>query len=176
MMGLVECFVSFGLKNLRYPWSRLRQRLFEGRYLKTELPAAESLKEVQDRLKKITWTPDGFFHLYDALSYPQTVWAKKKDDCDGFAVLAAELIQRWEPSLNPVLVTAAVRPLRKSHTVCAFKDGEKLAFFDNTRLRRGDYKSYADIVKKFTSERSAKVVCWDVVKPDTLEALEFHRV
>jgi hypothetical protein len=174
-MGLVDSFVSFGMKKLRYPWSRLRQRLFEGHYLKTELPLAKSLEEVQDRLEKITWTKDGFFHLYDALSYPQTVWAKKKDDCDGFAVLAAELIQRWEPSLNPVLVTAAVRPLSKSHTVCAFKDGEKLAFFDNARLRQENYKEYGDIVANI-SQRAERVVCWDVVKPDTLEALEFHRV
>lgn len=124
-MGLVDAFVAFALKNLRYPWSRLRQRLCEGRYLKKELPPADSLNAIQDCLKKITWTQDGFFHLYDALSYPQTVWAKKKDDCDGFAVLAAELIQRLSPPRHPVLVTAVVRPLSKSHTVCAFKDGRK---------------------------------------------------
>jgi hypothetical protein len=175
MMGLVDAFVAFGMKNLRYPWSRLRRRLCEGRYLKKELPPVNSLTDVQDCLKDINWVQDGFFHLYDAISYPQTVWAKKKDDCDGFAILAAELIQRWEPSLNPVLVTAAVRPMSKSHTVCAFKDGEKLAFFDNTRLRKGNYKEYGDIVAKI-SQRAERVVCWDAVKPDTLEALEFHRV
>lgn len=174
-MGLLDWFVAFGMKRLRYPWSRLRQRLFEGHYLKKELPAAESLQDVQDCLKKITWTKDGFFHLYDALSYPQTVWSKKKDDCDGFAVLAAELLKSFEPSRQPVLVTAAVRPLRKSHTVCVFKDGQKLAFFDNSRLRQGNYKSYADIVKKFT-QRAEKVVCWDAVKPESYETLEFHRV
>jgi hypothetical protein len=175
MMGLVDCFVAFGLKNLRYPWSRLRQRLFEGRYLKTELPSVHSIQEVQDCLKKITWTQDGFFHLYDALSYPQTVWAKKKDDCDGFAVLAAELIKSFEPSRHPLLVTAVVRPLRRSHTVCAFKDGPRLAFFDNARLRQGNYNKHGDIVAEFT-QRAEKVVCWDVAKPNTLETLEFHRV
>ncbi len=174
-MGLVDSFVAFGLKNLRYPWSRLRQRLFEGHYLKTELPAAESLQDIQDRLKKITWTQDGFFHLYDALSYPQTVWAKKKDDCDGFAVLAAELLKRLEPPCHPVLVTAVVRPLRKSHTVCVFKDGTRLAFFDNAKLRRGNYNKYGDIVAKFT-QNAERVVCWDIAKPNTLETLEFYRV
>lgn len=174
-MGLVEAFTAWGLKDLRYPWSHLRQRVCERRYLKTELPPVNSLQDIQACLKKITWTQDGFFHLYDALSYPQTVWAKKKDDCDGFAVLAAELLQRLAPSLNPVLVTAAVRPLRKSHTVCAFKYGHQLAFFDNSRLRKGNYRSYDDIVAKFT-QRANSVICWDVVKPDTLETLEFHRV
>jgi hypothetical protein len=175
-MGLVDAFIVFWLKNLRYPWSRLRQRLFEGRYLKKELPAAESLPDIQDRLKKITWTKDGFFHLYDAISYPQTVWAKKKDDCDGFAVLAAELLQRLSPTFKPVLVTAAVRPVGKSHTVCVFKDGQKLAFFDNSRLRKGNYKSYSDIVEKFTSGSSVKLLGWDAVKPKSYEKLEFHRV
>jgi len=174
-MGLVDAFAAFGLKNLRYPWSRLRQRLCERRYLKTELPSVNSLKDVQDCLKKITCTKDGFFHLYDALSYPQTVWAKKKDDCDGFSVLAAELLQSLSPTLKPVLVTAAVRPLRKSHTICVFKDGQRLAFFDNARLRQGNYKEYGDIVAKFT-QRADRVVCWDVAKPKTLETLEFHRV
>ncbi len=174
-MCLVDFFAACWLKKLRYPWSRLRRWLCERRYLKTELPPAKSLQEVQEILKKITWTKDGLFHLYDAISYPQTVWAKKKDDCDGFSVLAAELLKRLSPTLNPVLVTAAVTPLRKSHTVCAFKDGQGLAFFDNARLRKGNYKSYGDIVAEFT-QRADRVICWDAVKPDTFEKLEFKRV
>jgi hypothetical protein len=174
-MGLVDCFAAFGLKKLRYPWSRFRQRLCEWRYLKTELPPANSLQDIRGHLKKITWTKDGFFHLYDALSYPQTVWAKKKDDCDGFAVLAAELLKHLSPTLNPVLVTAVVRPLRKSHTVCVFKDGQRLAFFDNATLRQGNYQKYDDIVANIT-QHADRVVCWDVAKPNTLETLEFHRV
>ena len=175
-MGVVGCLAALWLTRFRYPWSRLRQRLCEWRYLKKELPTANSLPEIRTHLKKVKWTADGFFHLWDAISYPQTVWAKKKDDCDGFSVLAAELIERLNPNLNPVLVSAAVRPLKRSHTVCAFRNGQKFAFFDNARLRRGNYNSYADIVKKFTGERSAKLLCWDVVEPKTYQMLEFHRV
>jgi hypothetical protein len=174
-MGLVGCLAVLWLKRLRYPWSRLRRRIGEGRHLSTELPPANSLQEVQQCLRQITWTGDGLLHLYDAISYPQTVWHDKRDDCDGFAVLAAELIRRFDPSLNPVLVTAAVRPLPKSHTVCAFKDGDKLAFFDNRRLRRGNYRSYKNIVDWFT-RHAEKAICWDVVDHITLTALEFHRV
>jgi hypothetical protein len=173
-MGLVEEFAAWWLRDLRYPWSRLRRRIAEGRHLSSELPPANSLDEIQKCLSQITWTADGFFHLYDSISYPQTVSDSKRDDCDGFAVLAAELIRRLDSSLNPVLVTAAVRPLRRSHTVCAFKDGNKLAYFDNSRLRRGNYRSYGDIVAHFT--RSAqKLICWDVVNHVTLKTLEFHR-
>ncbi|MFQ5872760.1 MAG: hypothetical protein ACE5JL_03020, partial [Dehalococcoidia bacterium] len=158
----------------RYRWSRLRRRLFEGRYLDTELPQATSLEDIEASLKQIVWTGDGLWHLYDSISYPQTVWANKKDDCDGFAILASELLQRWTPAAEPVLVTAIVRPAQSSHTVCAFRHGEGLWFFDNHELRRGDFQEYGDVVAQFT--RGAKsLICWDVVKPDTLETLEFHR-
>lgn len=132
-----------------------------------------SLEEIETCLKQITWSGDGFLHLYDSISYPQTVWAKKKDDCDGFAVLAAELLQRWTTAADPVLVTAIVRPTQSSHTICAFRHGQSLLFFDNDELRRGDFQKYGDVVARFT--QSAKsLVCWDVVKHDTLETLEFH--
>jgi len=179
-MSLVDCFAAFGLKNLRYPWSRLRRRLCERRYLKTELPPVNSLQDIRLKLKEVTWTKDGFFHLYDAISYPQTVWAKKKDDCDGFAILAAALLKSMDPATEPVLITAAMRPLRQSHTVCAFKDGQRLAFFNNKELCRGNFKEYKDIVAEFTKDPKKKgikkVICWDVVKPETLKTLEFHRV
>ena len=172
-MGLVSAFLVWWLRSPRYRWSWLRRRLFEGRYLDTELPTVNSLEEIETCLKQITWSGDGLFHLYDSISYPQTVWARKKDDCDGFAVLAAGLLLRWTATADPVLVTAIVRPTQSSHTVCAFRHGQGLLFFDNDELRRGDFQEYRDVVAWFT--RSAKsLICWDVVKPDTLETLEFH--
>ena len=132
-----------------------------------------SLEDIETCLKQITWSGDGLLHLYDSISYPQTVGAKKKDDCDGFAILAAELLLRWAPAANPVLVTAIVRPVQLSHTVCAFRYGEGFLFFDNGDLRKGNFQEYGDVVAWFT--RSTKsLICWDVVKPDTLETLDFH--
>jgi hypothetical protein len=131
------------------------------------------LEEIEACLKQVKWTRDGLLHLYDSISYPQTVWAKKKDDCDGFAILAADLLHLWTPATDPVLVTAIVRPTQSSHTVCVFRHGRGLLFFDNGDLRKGDFKEYGDVVAWFT--RSAKsLICWDVVKPDTLDTLEFH--
>jgi hypothetical protein len=132
------------------------------------------LEDIETCLKQIAWSGDGLLHLYDSISYPQTVWTKKKDDCDGFAILAAELLQRWIPDAAPVLVTAIVRPIKSSHTVCALRHGEGLLFFDNDDLRRGDFQEYGDVVARFT-QNAKSLVCWDVVKPDTLETLEFHR-
>jgi hypothetical protein len=116
---------------------------------------------------------DGPFHLFDAISYPQTVWAKKKDDCDGFAILAAALLKQWEIGSKPVLITAMLRPMRRSHTVCGFNvPGAGLWFFDNATLHRGHFGSYADIVTEFKGK--AKLVCWDMVDSDTLQTIEFH--
>ena len=175
MMGLIDAFLKWWLGGARYRWSRLRRRLFEGRYLKIELPAVGSLEEIEACLKQVTWTGDGFWHLYDSISYPQTVWAGKKDDCDGFSILASELLRRWNPDANPVLVTAIVRPVRFSHTVCAFRHEGDLLFFDNDKLRRGDFNDYADVVDRFARRKGRTVICWDVVHPDTLQTLEFHR-
>ena len=118
---------------------------------------------------------DGPLHLFDCISYPQTVWAKKKDDCDGFAILAAGLLRQWAPATNPVLVTAIVRPIRLSHTICAFRHSNKLLFFDNSDLCTGDFQEYRDVVTRFTG-KAKSLICWDIIKPDTLETLEFHVV
>lgn len=174
LITFVNCFLIWWLQKARYRWSRLRRKLCETKYLPRTLPVANSLADIEACLAQVTWTMDGPLHLFDAISYPQTVWAKKKDDCDGFAILAAMLLQRWEPSSRPVLLTAMLRPMRRSHTVCGFSvPGAGLWFFDNRALRRGHFRTYADIVTEIKGK--ARLVCWDVVDPDTLQTIEFHR-
>jgi hypothetical protein len=174
MASVTDSFLSWWLRKGRYRWSRLRRRLCEARYRDKELPAAGSLEDIEACLKKVTWSMDGPLHLYDSISYPQTVWAKKKDDCDGFAILAATLLQRCKPDCRPVLITAILRPASRSHTVCGFyaPDGA-LWFFDNDSLRKRNFQSYADVVAKVKGD--ARLICWDVVEPSTLETIEFHR-
>lgn len=152
----------------------MRRWLCERRYLKEPLPTANSLEEIEACLKKVEWTMDGPLHLFDSISYPQTVWSRKKDDCDGFAIMAAALLEQWQPSSSPVLLTAMLRPIRRSHTICAFyASGGVLWFFDNNLLRQGDFGTYAEIVMEVKGE--ARLVCWDVVEPETLQVIEFHR-
>ena len=142
----MDFFLKWWLRTGRYGWSRLRRRLFERRYLSTTLPTVNSLEDVESALRQVTWTMDGPLHLYDCISYPQTTWAKKKDDCDGFASLAAELLYRLKPDYKPVLLTAILRPVQSSHTVCVFTAPHgDLCFFDNDLLRR-NYHSYDEIV------------------------------
>jgi len=173
LMSFMDRFLIFWLQHGRYRWSRWRRKKFETGYLEQPLPVAASLEQIEALLKQVTWTMDGPFHLFDAISYPQTVWAKKKDDCDGFAVLAAALLRQWQPESRPVLLTAMLRPMRKSHTVCAFSvPGAGLWFFDNYSLCRGHYRTYADIAVAVRGK--ARLVCWDVVEPDTLQTLEFR--
>jgi hypothetical protein len=118
---------------------------------------------------------DGPLHLFDSISYPQTVWAKKKDDCDGFAILAATLLRQWNPDLYPVLVTAMTRPVRSSHTVCVFASPQGgLWFFDNASLKQEEFKTYKEIVLRI-SEKTRRLVCWDVRNPESLDMLEFHK-
>jgi len=154
----------------------LHRRLFERRYLTTVLPSVSSLEEIEACLKQVKWTMDGPLHFFDCISYPQVTWAKKKDDCDGFASLAAELLRRWNPNCNPVLVTSVVRPFQASHTVCVFtavQDG--LCFFDNESLRCENYQTYEEVVAEI-SQRGQRLVCWDVRNPVTLDMVEFHKL
>ena len=176
MQSLVDYFLVWWLRSGRYRWSRLHRRLFERRYLSTVLPTANSLEEIELSLKKITWTMDGPLHLFDCISYPNVTWAKKKDDCDGFSTLAAALLNQWNPNCNPVLVTAMVRPVRKSHTVCVFVSPQgNLCFFDNSSLRCENYQTYGEVVTRI-SENTDRLICWDVRNPVTFEVVEFHRV
>lgn len=176
MRSMVDSFLIWWLRSGRYRWSRLSRRLFERRYLATVLPSVGSVEEIEWYLRQVEWTRDGPLHLYDSISYPQATWAKKRDDCDGFATLAAELLRRYDSGYNPVLVTAMVRPVQASHTVCVFTalQGTKW-FFDNGSLQYANYQTYEDVVRKI-SEQSERLVCWDVRNPFTLEMLEFHVV
>ena len=174
MLSPIDAFLERWLRWGRYPWSRLRRRLLEGKYLKAALPSAGSPEQVADLLAQVTWSMDGLFHLYDAISYPQAVWSKKRDDCYGFAVLAAELLRQADPATTPVLLTAMLHPVRKSHTVCLFRHGDSWRFFDNARLEPDVFGSYRDIALRVAS-RGKRLVCWDVADPRSLRALEFHR-
>ena len=175
MISIIDMFLIWWLRSGRYRWSRLRRRFCEAKYFNMSLPTTTSLKDIESCLTQVTWTMDGPLHLFDSISYPQTVWYKKKDDCDGFAVLASSLLQQWQPSSNPVLITAMLRPVRRSHTVCAFYASEQeLWYFDNASLRQGSYHTYDEIVDMVKGD--AGLICWDVVDSNTLNTIEFHQV
>ena len=176
MNAIIDWFLVWWLCSGRYLWSTVRRRLFEHHYLSTALPTVSSLEKVKVCLKQITWTMDGPLHLFDCISYPQTTWVKKKDDCDGFASLAAALITQYDSSSNPVLVTVMVRPIRSSHTVCAFRTSkETLCFFDNDRLRCENCQKYEDIIALIT-KNTKRLIAWDVRNPATFEMVEFHKM
>ena len=173
MTFLIDWFLIWWLRHGRYGWSKIRRWLFERKYLSTALPEVKSIEGIETTLHKITWTMDGPLHLFDCISYPQTTWVKKKDDCDGFAMLAAELLNILNPNYNPVLLTALVHPIRYSHTICAFTPQEgNLWYFDNYSLKSENLENYEDIVKTITKDRH--LVCWDVRNPINFDMIEFH--
>ena len=176
MKSIIDYFLIWWLRTGRYGWSKIRRRLCERGYLKYPLPAVSSLEDIEACLKQVKWTMDGPLHLFDSISYPQLTWTKKKDDCDGFACLAAALLNQLNESYSPALITAMVQPVRTSHTVCAFSVPEgALWFFDNDSLRRFDCKTYADVAG-MVSKQAERLVCWDARNPTTLDMIEFHKV
>jgi len=175
MNSIVYFFLRWWLRSGRYRWSKLRRWLCERRYLKTPLPEANSLEEIEFCLKQVKWHMEGLWHLYDSISYPQTTWFKKKDDCDGFASLAAELLYSLNPDYSPVLLTAIVMPIQKSHTVCVFENLQgSLWFFDNAKFKQENYQTYDEIAGKI-GQSGQRLVCWDVRRHSTFDLIEFHR-
>ena len=173
---MIDRFLIWWCRSGRYTWSQFRRRWCESRYLSRSLPTVGSLEEIEACLRQVTWTMDGPLHLFDCISYPQVTWTKKKDDCDGFASLAAALLSQLSIDYKPVLVTVMVRPFKSSHTVCAFSSPQDgVWFFDNYYLRCGEWQTYAEVVAEI-SKPPLRLVCWDVRNPITLEMIEFHEI
>ena len=159
MKAIIEWFLRWWLRSGRYGWSKMRRCICERKYAKQPLPKIKSLEDVKECLKQVKWKQEGLLHLYDSISYPQTAWAKKEDDCDGFAVLAAELLYRLNPDYRPVIITSIVMPITRSHTVCAFNSLQgNMWFFDNAKLKRDGYISYAEIAAKI-GHRGDRKIC-----------------
>ncbi len=172
----MDWFLRWWLRSGRYGWSKFRRSLCERKYRDSPLPPVERLSDIQAYLHQVTWTMDSFFHLYDSISYPQTVWHKKKDDCDGFAILAAALLAGYDASTRPVLLTVITHPVSASHTVCVFTSSDgNLHYFNNASLRNDAYQNYEQIMREI-SPPPRRVVCWDVRRWENLSLLEFHQV
>jgi hypothetical protein len=172
-MWIEDKFLTWWPHGPRYSWSKLRRRLFEGGFLSKPLPEVHSLADILACLQKVDWKKDWIPQLFDCVSYPQRVWAKKTDDCDGFAILTAELLTHLDPATAPIIITAMVAPMKNCHSVCVFKQDGDLRYFSNKELSPRSFQSYQDIVADFTRP-SDRLICWDVVKPGTLEQLEFN--
>lgn len=173
MTWIIDRFLIWWLHYGRYAWSRFHRRFFEQKYLPVFLPPVNSPEEVEAVLKQVHWTPDRPGILWDCISYPQTTWANKKDDCDGFASLAAELLKRLGKDYHPVMLTVLVRPISRSHTVCVFKLEGKLCFFSNYTLIREGVISYSEVAKNITGNQKG-LVCWDVRDPFNFRLIEFY--
>jgi hypothetical protein len=172
-MWLQDQFLKWWLHGPRYSWSKFRRFMFERGFLKKPLPPVKTLADIQSSLREITWVKDGLGELFDCISYPQRVWSKKKDDCDGFAILTAALLNQWDKNTKPVIVTAMVSSMTHCHSVCVFQLGGGLRYFSNKELSPKTFASYKKIVADFVNP-SYRLICWDIVEPNTLKQREFN--
>ena len=174
-MFLQDMFLKWWLHGPRYRWSKLRRFLFERGSLKTQLPLVANLDDIVRNLNKITPKQDFWPELFDCVSYPQRVWARGKDDCDGYAILAAALLKQLDPKYQPVLVTAMVTSLYHSHSVCVFSEDKKYRYFSNKELSPLIFDSIEDVVKNFYN-KNYRLLCWDEVDPVTLKQQKYQPV
>lgn len=184
MDKLNRLFIRFWVRKGRLWWSKIYRKLFERKYLRKPLPEltlidTEPLKpeQVMNRLRwvlsKIEWRQDKWYMLSDAISYPQTVWAKKADDCDGFAILSATLLERARQHIDGlgevVILTVVGSPIRNSHTITCFNLKGHWYVTDNDRVYMSGLDSIEEIAEFYLRRLFRKYYCWQLIDIDLNE-------
>jgi len=172
-----------------YLWGRVYYssvlRLFETKYLTTTLPTVTSLADIERVSDEVEWTSD--FKLaphvklrrlwWDCISYAETVWAKKKDDCDGFAVLDCKLLDQLDdlyPGIKGYLLSVFVIPRRKSHAVCLFVIDDVTHMFTNgSHVEFDPSYQITDVVDIVAA--GGEILAWSLEDPETNEIIMIKR-
>lgn len=97
-------------------WSKLYRKIWQRKYNKVKLDTNLSLKEVNEKLSRLTWIKDGWKELWDAIGSPKHVQKEiirlesgspqsgEALDCDDFSCWAANCINyhKYDPILLSV--------------------------------------------------------------------------
>jgi hypothetical protein len=119
------------------------------------LPSVSDLADIASALKTITWRPDRFG---DWIQDPELTWGTKRGDCEDFAALAVRLMGRI--GIEGYLLSVILHPLKYSHAVCVFRQGDRWVYFSNAQLIETDCQSDKDIVKIVANDHN--IVCWSL--------------
>lgn len=165
MKLLIKIIGGLWLSGPRYYWSRFKRSIFERKYKKNiKLPKVKDLKDIILQLRYITWTQDSIWNLFDCVSYPETTFATKKDDCDGFATLAMHLLKQLD--ITSYYYTYIPTNWKRAHTVCIFRYNHVIYRFDNDRLVASRFTDF----EKYKKDRFRDVIV------DDLRDINFKKV
>lgn len=167
---MIRILIRFWVRKGRLIWSKIYRFLFEWRYKKYSLPKISDnlLLKLQYILLQITWTPDPWYMLFDVIPLPQKVWKTKKDDCDGFAILAAAILKQSDIN-EVVLLTVVGSPIKHSHTVCCFKLNDQWYVADNQVVYRSVSNNLEKIAEYYLKKLFRKPYCWQIITPELKE-------
>jgi hypothetical protein len=59
------------------------------------------------------------------------------------------------------------------HSVCVFQLGGGLRYFSNKELSPKTFASYKKVVADFVNP-SYRLICWDIIEPDTLKQRKYN--
>lgn len=147
----------------------------------TKLPSVESLEDIEKVSSEVKWVADWTLapHVklrrfwWDCLSYPQTVWARKKDDCDGFAILNCEL--GTQIGIKMYILSVVMEPRELSHAVAYGKQGATPFMFTNGRLVMfEDDRTLEDVVQTVAAP-AKRILAWSLEDHKTGELVRLHR-
>jgi len=154
---LIKIIAGLWLSGPRYWWSRGYRVLFERKYKYVAMPQVKNLADVAGILRQVIWTQDSWNKLFDSISYPGKVYETKKDDCDGFAILAIELLKQLQ--IRGYMYTYIPKQWQKSHTICVFRYGGFVCCFNNFYLVKTDASTFKRFRDQYFSEPT---IVWDL--------------
>ena len=103
-------------------WSNIYRVIFESKYSKFNGPKCSSIVDVSRALRAIKYEHDGIKRFIDTVSYPQAVYERGRDDCDGSAIFAHAMIAQNELARPWILSVAWLDEKNKyhGHAVCMY--------------------------------------------------------
>jgi len=158
---LIKIIAGFWLSGPRYRWSKIHRFFFERKYKYVAMPQVKNLGDIASVLRQVTWTQDSWNKLFDSVSYPGRVYQTKKDDCDGFAILAIELLKQLQ--VRGYMYTYVPEKWTKAHTICVFRYNGFVCTFNNFYLVRTDATTFKRFREQYFRE---PCVVWDLRDED----------
>lgn len=168
MLNLIIRIVAWCWFRVRIPWSRFWRFLeWQGK----AVPKIRNFGNLNSILPVMKWTADPRWKLGDVLQTPEWTWAHKKDDCDGFALVAlAAMAQskiRWG-----YLLTVITRPIKESHSVALFPwdaivhpesgivitPATEWKWTSNAQLKKCHAASFSDLIRQVFLDRKILLV------------------
>ena len=108
-----------------------------------------SFSSIERFMDDMKWVADDFKGLYDYSKKPEITVSDMKGDCDDFAMLWKELLDKDDT--ESIMFSVISRRL-KGHVMLAVKQDNRFYIMSNTSYKRYRGRFFEDVIKKASSD------------------------